>query len=211
MGRPYQELADLQGPDYRSPAHGIPADSLCGNAPFSNRCAPELESLTRPGPGYSRDKALEMVRTRYERLPPLMRHTLPRLLADVRVRATFAELRSEGWKDWHLLTALANLIVNTRVAAKCGTPTWESADSYKDLFVTEMNRPEETDDPSVATDVVTRKALKDALDLSVMSTVHSWGLEIHLSSVDPGAVLKILGERYGYWTDDIDHEDFFLK
>src|SRR5262249_10832684 len=67
------------------------------------------EPPSLPGPGYSPDKALEMVRTRCERLPPLLRHTLPRLLADARIRGLFAELRGEGWKDWHLLNALANL------------------------------------------------------------------------------------------------------
>jgi hypothetical protein len=152
---------------------------------------------------------LEMVRTRYERLPPLLRHTLPRLLADPRIRAVFAELRGEGWKDWHLLTALANLVVNARVATKYGTPTWGTADSFKDRFIAEMNRPEGSGDPSVAVEAVTRKALEDALAISVMSTGRNWGLEIHQSSVDPGAVLKVLSNHYGYWTDDVDHEDFF--
>jgi len=122
----------------------------------------------------------------------------------------FAELRGEGWKDWHLLNALANLAVNARVATKHGTPTWGTADSFKDRFISEMNRPEEPGDPSVAVEAVTRKALEDALDMSVMSTVHNWGLEIHQSAVDPAAVLRVLGDRYRYWTDDVDHEDFFL-
>ncbi len=61
VGRPYQELADLNGPDYRSPAHGIPADPLGGETPFPDRCAPELEPPIRPGPGYTPDKALEMI------------------------------------------------------------------------------------------------------------------------------------------------------
>jgi len=61
VGRPYQELADLHGPDYRSPAHGIPADPLGGETPFPDRCAPELEPPIRPGPGYTPDKALEMI------------------------------------------------------------------------------------------------------------------------------------------------------
>jgi len=121
----------------------------------------------------------------------------------------FAELRGEGWKDWHLLNALANLAVNARVTAKYGMPTWGTADSFKERFIAEMNRPEESGDPSVAVEAVTRKALEDALDMSVMSTMRQWGLEVHQSAVDPGAVLKVLGDRYGYWTEDVDHDDFF--
>jgi hypothetical protein len=211
VGRPYRELADFRGPNYRSPAHGIAAEPLGNDASFPVRCAPELEPPTRPGPGYTLDKALEAVRTRYERLPPLLRYTLPRLLAGARTRDVFSELRAKGWKDWHLLNALANLVVNARVASKYGTPTWPIADSFKDRFLTEMNRPEEPDDPSVAVEAVTREALEDALNMSVVSTLRGWGLEIHQPSFDPAAVLKVLGDRYGYWSDDVDHEDFFPR
>ena len=210
VGRPYHELADLHGPAHRSPAHGISADPLGhDDAPFPDRGAPELQPPTRPGLGYTRELALEAVRTRYERLPPLLRHTLPRLLADHRACALFAELRAEGWKDWHLLSALANLVINARVAANHGTPTWGTAATFKDKFLAELNRPEELGDPSVAVDAVTRSALDQNLKMSAMSTVRTWGLEIRQPTVDPDAVLKVLGDRYGYWSDDVQHEDFF--
>jgi hypothetical protein len=208
-GRPYQQLADLRGAAYRSPAAGIHADPLGGDDPFPDRCAPELQPPTYPGPGYTRELALEAVRTQYERLPPLLRHTLPRLLADDRTCALFAELRAEGWKDWHLFSALVNLVINTRVAANHGTPTWETAVSFKDKFQAAVNRPEEHGDPSVTVDAVTRSALDQNLKMSAISTVRTWGLEVHQPTVDPDAVLKVLGDRYGYWSDDVHHEHFF--
>jgi hypothetical protein len=104
---------------------------------------------------------------------------------------------------------LVNLVVNARVATKYGTPTWGTADSFKDRFISEMNRPEEPGDSSVAVEAVTREALENALDMSALSTVRNWGLEIHQPSVDPAAVLKVLGGRYGYWSDDVDHEGIF--
>ncbi len=209
VGRPYQELADLKGEDYRSPARGIPIDPLGDDVLFPERCAPQLVPPSHPGPGYTREKALDMVRARYERTPPVMRHALPRLLADIRTRDLFAELQREGWKDWHLLIALANLVVNARVAVRFGAPTWGNAPSFRSIVLAEMNRPEEADDPSVATETVTRQALEDALHISMMATVQNWGLEIRQSPVDPKAVLKVLGDRYGYWADDVDHEKFF--
>lgn len=210
VGRPYQQLADLRGAAYCSPAHGISADPLGhDNAPFPDQGAPELQPPTHPGPGYTRELALEAVRTRYERLPPLLRHTLPRLLADDRTCALFAELRTEGWKDWHLLSGLANLVINARVAANHGTPTWGTATSFKEHFLAEFNRTEEPGDPSVAVHVMTRSAMDENLKMSAISTVRTWGLEIHQPTVDPDAVLKVLGDRYGYWSDDVHHEDFF--
>jgi hypothetical protein len=209
IGRPYQELADLRGSSYRSPADGIDADPLGPDGQFPDRDAPELQPPSHPGPGYTRADALEAVRARYERLPQLLRYTLPRLLVDARTRAIFTELRTEGWKDWHLLSALTNLVINTRVAVRHGTPTWRAAASYKEHFLVELNRPEEPDDPSVAIEAVTRSGLEENLKMSAMSTLRTWGLEIHQPTVDPDAVLKVLGERYGYWSDDVDHEDFF--
>jgi hypothetical protein len=210
VGRPYYELADLRGAAYRSPAHSVSADPLDHDeVPFPDRSAPELQPPTHPGPGYTRELALDAVRTRYERLPLPLRHTLPRLLADDRTCALFAELRAEGWKDWHLLNALANLVINARVAANHGTPTWGTAASLKEHFLGEVNRPEEPGDPSVAVDGVTRSALDENLKMSAISTVRTWGLEIHQPTVDPDAVLKVLGDRYGYWSDDVHHADFF--
>ncbi|MET7717426.1 hypothetical protein [Streptomyces sp. NPDC005407] len=209
VGRPYRELADLYGVDYHSPAHGLPVEPLGDAGPFPGWCAAELEPSTNPGPGYTREKAVEAVRARYERLPPVLHHTLPRLLADSRTHAVFAELRSEGWKDWHLLNALTNLVINARVAAKHGTPTWETADSFKGRFIAEMNRPEEHNDPSIAVGAVTRNAMEDALKISAMTTLRSWDLELHQDTVDPEAILQFLGSRYGYWDDDTDHYDFF--
>lgn len=209
VGRPYQELADFHGPGHRSPARGIAGGPLGPGIPFPDRCAPELEPPTGPGPGYTRDKGVAAVRARYERLPPLLRCTLPRLLADAHARAAFAELRSQGWKDWHLLTALVNLVLNARVAAKYGQPTWEDADAYKESFQAEMNRPEQATDPPVPAGAVTREGLQDALNMSATMTVRNWGLQIHQPAVDPSALMRVLGDRYGYWSDDADHEDLF--
>jgi hypothetical protein len=209
VGRPYEELADLYGMAYRSPAHGLQVEPFGDDGSFLAHCAAELEPPSRPGPGYTRERALEAVRTRYERLPPLVRYTLPRLLADRRTRTLFAELRDEGWKDWHLLNALANLVINARVATKYGAPTWETADSVKDRVLAEMNRPEEADDLLVTAEAVTREALEDALNASAISTLRNWGLEIHQPTVEPAPLLQLLGARYGYWDDDVDHDDFF--
>ena len=99
-----------------------------------------------------------------------------------------------------------NLVINARVAAEHGPPTSENLEEYKNSIAAEMDRPEELGDPSVATDAVTRKALEDALHMSALSTLKNWGLELHQSSVDPVSVLKVLGDRYGYWTDDVEHD-----
>ncbi|MEU6097710.1 hypothetical protein [Streptomyces sp. NPDC047079] len=42
-----------------------------------------------------------------------------------------------------------------------------------------------------------------------MSTARGLGLAIRSSPFDSQALLSVLGDRYGYWTDDIEHTDPF--
>ncbi|WP_435107190.1 hypothetical protein [Nocardiopsis synnemataformans] len=210
VGRPYRQLADLYGPDHVSPGSEIAVGAVGIHVPFPDRCAPELQAPTTPGPGYTKEKALGAVRARYDRVVPIIRHTLSRLLSDSQAREVFTQLREDGWKDWHLLQALASLVINARVAAKYGNPSWGSMDSYRQSFISEMNRPEGSGDFSIPVGEVTKDALETALKTTSVSTLMTWGLEIRQESVDPDAILEFLGNRYGYWSDDVEHEDFFL-
>ncbi|WP_335986953.1 hypothetical protein [Glycomyces sp. MUSA5-2] len=209
FGRPYRELADLNGADYRSPAAAVHVPPLGDPDDFPDRCAPHLKSPTTPGPGYSTETALAEVRARYENLPPVLRHSLPRLLADPSAFAVFSELRTDGWKDWHLLNALANLVINARITARHGTHTAEAIESYQRHLREEQHRPEAPDDPSIEPSDVTRVSLEFALGMSATATALGWGLQFNRNPIDSASVLTILGNRYGYWIDDLPHGDFF--
>jgi hypothetical protein len=40
-------------------------------------------------------------------------------------------------------------------------------------------------------------------------TAHNWGLEIRRNPVDPAALLDVLGARFSYWNDDVEHRPIF--
>ncbi|WP_265582662.1 hypothetical protein [Streptomyces ferrugineus] len=42
-----------------------------------------------------------------------------------------------------------------------------------------------------------------------MSTARALGLVVRRGALDPQTLLAVLGDRYGYWTDDIEHTDPF--
>ncbi|MEJ3750539.1 hypothetical protein WEI85_45695 [Actinomycetes bacterium KLBMP 9797] len=71
-----------------------------------------------------------------------IRHTLPELLRDERVRELFQDLRDEGWKDWHLLSVVMNRTVNHRVEARYGPITAERIGQLKDAIFDEALRDE---------------------------------------------------------------------
>ncbi|GAA4958966.1 hypothetical protein GCM10023224_51200 [Streptomonospora halophila] len=91
------------------------------------------------------------------------------------VRRAIANHRESGWKDWHLLHALANSVVNARLSAKYGAPTWKSTGSFGEYFFGELNRAEEQGDPSASASEVTRESLQTALKTTAASTLATWG------------------------------------
>jgi hypothetical protein len=45
--------------------------------------------------------------------------------------------------------------------------------------------------------------------VSAGSVMSNWGLELHSGTADIEAVLTLLTERYGFMSDDVEHDDPF--
>ncbi len=209
-GRPYDELAAIV-PEGRFEAIQRrelepPADPVGG--PLEPH--PELAWQDGPGPTYSTTTAREMLMNRYEQVPAIMRRTLPRLQRDSAFRGTVAQLRAAGWLDWHLLTGVYNVLLQFRLA-HAGLNTREAleapgaAEAARELAFT----PESDDEPDAAMGAFSPNALRWGLKESIPSTVGNWDLHVRSPYADYPAFERVLAERYGYWTDDVDHEDPF--
>ncbi|HEX8867369.1 MAG TPA: hypothetical protein VF821_17050 [Lentzea sp.] len=174
--RPYDELADVLGPEVYDALAGLQADPLGADVPVRQQTARELKASTVPGPGYTQDAALELIRNRYANLQPVVRFTLRRLAADARFMAIARMLRGEGRRDWHLLTAIANHVANCRFAwagLQLSSRTPETARRAMEL----AQRPEEQGDPQVPCNRFTESALRFALQGAVLSTLQI--LDLH--------------------------------
>ena len=55
-----------------------------------------------------------MLRTRYETLAQNLRITAAVLSRSHEFRPTVQALRADGWLDWHILTAIWNIVMNYR-------------------------------------------------------------------------------------------------
>jgi hypothetical protein len=209
IGRPYWELAlfrtrtvpPLAGPQYRPLVNTQHPNPRSG--------APQMQPRTGPGPGYSTERANEILAERYKILPISIKHTIPSLLSDPDVAGVFRELRRAGWKDWHLLSVVVNLTVNHRLALRHGVITAGRARHLADAFRAEALRPEKPDDPQIASDQITRDAMDQGIRLVAVSSLHRWGLTLHHGTTDSDAMTQLLAERYGFWDDDIPHPDPF--
>lgn len=208
--RPYDELVPYGEERFESLPRRTVSPPL---APGRSRakCHAEMAWPLSPAPGYSAELAREMLATRYEQLPALMTVTLRSLRGDRRFATTVALLRRRGWLDWHILTAIFNLVLQVRLG-RAGLSraevqvTEQGREAVKDLAFT----PETDDDPPAPLlPLLNLEQLNRGRQMALASLMLHWGLDLHAGGLDIEAAERLLAERYGYWTDDIEHPDPF--
>jgi hypothetical protein len=190
------------------PADAVYAEPLGAPGHFPVRTAAELAAPTTAGPGYSRDEAEKAIRARYERAGAATRYTLPQALADETLRAKFAHLLGEGRKEWHLLMALANLVLNHRMPARRGTLVGPPDQMRRVVRPEDLTREERADDPRPSVAEIA-ESFDRFLAIAAVSVATTWGLQVNRATPDLPAVEALLRARYRYWDDDVEHIPFF--
>lgn len=171
-------------------------------------CSLHLGSRGGPGPGYTAQKAQSILAERYELLPRPIRYTLPRLMQKEEVRLLFHELRERDlWKDWHIMSVVMSLVVTQRITARCGPLTEQNADEFADQFHSEALREETEGDAGLDPALITRESMESGIAAVAISSLGRWGLALHYPSHSPSAIMHVLATRYGFWNDDIPHDD----
>ena len=166
----------------------------------------ELRWQDGPGPTYSSDKADELLRTRYETLAPALRITAPTLSRSAQFRSVLQSLRAQGWRDWHVLTAVSNIAMNHRYLPDNSTPP--SAEAMKEMMQAAFS-PESASAPPVPVALFTPERMQDARQIAMLSLLKHWGLECCQRTPDMAAIEQLLAARYGYWNEDVPHDDPF--
>ena len=168
---------------------------------------PDLRWFSGPGPSYNPEDVESRLRSRYERTIPPIRFTLERLKREPVFREALNDLRHKGWKDWHILLAVMNATINYRVNATLRQD--QSPEHFKDVWLQQMHAPEPENAFTVPLDQFRSAELELQLRVSMTSTLARYGLELHQEHPDLPAIDQFLATRYGYWTDDIPHDDVF--
>lgn len=204
--RPYDELAAAFGADAESEIqrsrYKIPWDCLDGSV--GTHC--ELRWRGGPGPTYSKDKAKELLQTRYKNLAKSLRITVVRLALSEKFLSTVQALRREGWLDWHILTAIVNIVMNYRNPID---PLDQPSGVSQREMLRAAFRPEAGTDEPVPIGLLTPDKMNMHRQVSMMALLNHWGLECHQNTPDIPAIERLLADRYGYWDDDVPHEDPF--
>lgn len=148
-------------------------------------------------PQFVESEALKQIANRYARIRKLYPRTVERVLMDPEFKKTAAKLRADGWKDWHILLAVANVraseILNQR----------QADDSEEVNRIATVG--EKIDDPEPSMAVYDEARLRLALQMSQLSTIRSLGLRMSQRTPNfPG--MEMLLRRFKYWDLDVQHE-----
>src|ERR671925_578678 len=156
--------------------------------------AEELQWREDDGPTYDRSTALDLIRTRYERIPTLIPKALRRLEHDSGFRTIMDELRSRGWLDWHILQALVNYALNKRLGAE-GFDTERSLEKRVSRMRQLMDGGGEIDErrPNLLQPTLQDLELQGEIQLGVILT--TWELDLHQSTPDLPALRTFLERR----------------
>ena len=88
-----------------------------------------------------------------------------------------SELRAEGWKDWHLLMAISNLVINFRLAKNGEDPS--DPEVRRRLM---RWQPEDPSEEQIDPTMVTAAALRTQLLISAGATADAFGLQLKNTS-----------------------------
>jgi len=137
------------------------------------------------------------------------RLTLQRLRQEGSFAGVLAALGEQGWKDWHALTAVANIVVNDRARHRGLNMTTTMSVADRDRFVELMSSDESATDPEPSAGLFTLENMQFHLRPAATSSLHRFDLELHAGRTDPEQVLLLLGARFRYWADDVPHDTVF--
>ena len=205
-GRPYDELVAgfTLDPGMEIPRARYNAPWKCDDQPF--RRYAELRWQNGVGPTYSSDKANELLRTRYLNLTGSLRITAAMLASSDDFQRTVEELRARGWLDWHILTAIFNIVVNYRFREK--RFDLGSEETMREMIDTGFHPESATAEP-VPISAFTPEAMNDKREVAMMALLRHWGLELRQRTPNIPAIERLLADRYGYWDEDVPHDDPF--
>lgn len=157
------------------------------------------------GPGYTKAGSEENIVRRYDRCHPLVKFTLERLNRTKQFRDTVRQLRTDGWRDWHILLALTNAVMNY----KARRLSFDSVREFQNIHARIAEEIETSSSPEIPLSEVTIERLRMSLEMSAWATLKSYGLECHQPTPDIPATMAFLAQRYNYWSDDVAHVPLF--
>ena len=151
---------------------------------------------------FDEDKALEFIRNRYRHCRDKIAKQVEVLQKDAAFREKCKEYYKRGYKDWVILTAILNCMINYKVQ-ELGLilPSEEVRNKFLELSAMLQNAV-----------YPTKKFLED-IDLQIgfhsILALNTYGFRPRRKDFNPDVVEKFLRERMRHFDFDLSHEPLF--
>ncbi len=155
---------------------------------------------------YDKKKAEEIIKARYTKSIPSIRITLKRIVPTTSFQLLKEKLRSQGWKDSHILLAIFNLVMNYRME-KLGIIG--NIDAMEKFYQEYPYKEEKDDAINIPIEEISEANMKMYLQVSMLGTLKGYGFSLERKVVKPEEIADFLAEKFNYWEDDVDHDPIF--
>lgn len=155
---------------------------------------------------YDKKKSEEMIKIRYKKCIPPIRLTLKKIVPTEKFQQLKENLRLNGWKDWHILLAFFNLVLNYRMHELGFLNNFERRAEFTNNF---MYKEEKEGSIQIPLSEFTEKNMTISLEQSMLATLKIYGFSLKGKLLEIDEIKRFLSEKFNYWEDDVEHENIF--
>ncbi|MGI8486529.1 MAG: hypothetical protein ACR2OU_20005 [Thermomicrobiales bacterium] len=172
---------------------------------------PEMAASAGLSPLYSEEVAQRLIRNRYQHVQEELPVTLARLNANSSFQETLSALREKGWKDWHVLQAIANIFYNLHTQSwfRMGLPPGEIGRRLDTLRRNQVELARLEVSSPIPMEDFSGERLERMLGMSMGATMKGLGLTFYDDQIELDAITEFMGEQFNFWNDDVEHVDPF--
>ncbi len=159
---------------------------------------------------YNEQSELEDIELRYANVQRMIPYTLKRLQQSPIFLSSVEQLKSEGWKEWHILQAIANGVVNWYTEQSgANQDITRIQDEGKVLFQRLFEKGESPQGPIIPLEYFTLEAMHIWLHTGLLTFLTKKGAAFGQRGYFPERLQSIARNRYHYFELDLPHSPIF--
>ncbi len=155
---------------------------------------------------YNKKISEKMIKNRYKNSIPPIRLTLKRIVPTEEFQQLKKSFRLSGWKDWHILLAFFNLVLNYRMRELGILNNINEMVEFTENFLYQEEREGSI---QVPLSEFTEHNMTKSLEQSMSATLGTYGFSLEGKSLEIEEIKRFLSEKFNYWKDDVEHENIF--
>ncbi|GAB5491986.1 MAG: hypothetical protein Phog2KO_22010 [Phototrophicaceae bacterium] len=160
---------------------------------------------------FNEQEELEAIQRRYEIIQKSCHITLSRLNRNKRFNKVVSKLKDQGWKDWHILLAIHNGVVNWHVEKQGFNTNASTARRYTEQLNKRLyEKGEQSGDRKVPLNIFTLDNMKFWLSMAIRH--YLFGMKGAVSRPRPysdESLKTIVSKKYKYFELDVPHDSIF--